>query len=164
MATTYFPGGTADLLMPEVWTKTAEKAVYDKTKFINRIKEFPKLDNLLHIPKLSRYAALTLSQDTTDGSLTYVANTESAATLTPAGTYVATRVNYNYLAQGGVAKIADFKANCEMALAESMDATGLALVNTLTTNVGTIFAGNTYASSAVATNNNLAITYAVKFA
>lgn len=48
-------------------------------------------------------------------------------------------------------------------LTASANLSNVALVNTLTTNVGTIFAGNTYVSSTVATNNNLAVTYVVKF-
>lgn len=135
MATTYNPGATGLYLMPEAWAKSAEKAVHDKTKFINRIREFPKLDNTLHIPKMSRFAALTLSQTAADGSVTYVANTETEATITPTGLYVATMLDANYVAQGGVAKIADFKAECEMTLAEKMDNVGLALVDDLTTNV-----------------------------
>ena len=39
----------------------------------------------------------------------------------------------------------------------------IGLINTLTTNIGTIFAGNTFASSSLATNQNVNATYQIRF-
>lgn len=45
----------------------------------------------------------------------------------------------------------------------TVNISNVGLFNTLTTNVGTILAGNTFASSAVATNQNVQVTYQLRF-
>jgi len=45
----------------------------------------------------------------------------------------------------------------------SHDIDNIGLINTLTTELGTIFAGNTYASSSLATNQNVNATYQIRF-
>lgn len=48
-------------------------------------------------------------------------------------------------------------------LTASANLSNVGLFNTSTTAAGTLFAGNTFASSAVATNNNLQVTYQIRF-
>jgi len=43
------------------------------------------------------------------------------------------------------------------------DISNIGLINTLTTALGTLFAGNTYASSSLATNQNVNATYQIRF-
>ena len=45
----------------------------------------------------------------------------------------------------------------------SANISNVGLFATSTTNIGTIFAGNTYSSSAVATNQNVNVTYQIRF-
>ncbi len=93
------------------------------------------------------------SNDTAlSGEITHATNSRK----TVAPTTAASGAGYN------VSFAAAFNS-ADSFLTASANLSNVALVNTLTTNVGTIFAGNTYASSAVATNNNLAVTYAIKF-
>lgn len=87
------------------------------------------------------------------GEITHA--TDSRKTVAP--TTAASGAGYNVSFAAAFNSVASF-------LTASANLSNVALINTLTTNIGTIFAGNTYASSAVATNNNLAVTYAIKFA
>lgn len=48
-------------------------------------------------------------------------------------------------------------------LTAAANISNLGLFNVSTTNVGTIFAGNTYASSSIATNQNVQATYQIRF-
>lgn len=48
-------------------------------------------------------------------------------------------------------------------LTASANISNVGLFNTSTTNVGTLLAGNTFTSSAVATNQNVQVTYQVRF-
>jgi len=97
------------------------------------------------------------SNDTTlSGEITH--NTNCRVTVAP--TTAASGAGYNVSFAGAFNSSASF-------LTASANLSNVGLFNiALSSNSqtqGTVFAGNTYASSAVATNNNLQITYAVKF-
>lgn len=93
------------------------------------------------------------SNDTSlSGEITHASN--SRKTVSP--TTAASGAGYN------VSFAAAFNSS-DSFLTATANLSNVGLFNTSTTNAGTMFAGNTYASSAVATNNNLQITYAIKF-
>lgn len=97
------------------------------------------------------------SNDTTlSGEITH--NTNCRVTVAP--TTAASGAGYN------VSFAAAFNSSASF-LTASANLSNVGLFNVaLSSNSatqGTVFAGNTYASSAVATNNNLQITYAIKF-
>lgn len=135
---TYQPGDTGAEWTDEVWPRLIQPAVYEAMVFANKIKEYQKLDNKLHIRKAKTLGRNNLANTASGTSLTYSANTEVDVEITPIATYVAVQLSRSQMAQMNVDPQNVVVTGVQDSLAEGVDSACLADVGSLTTN----FVGN----------------------
>lgn len=134
MANEILPGtATGSYLVNEVWNRRIERNVYDRMDFANNIGARERLYNQLHLPKMSRFTYSTLAQGTFNTALTNSANSETEATLSPAGIYIQVVTDENQLSQGNLDFDSAFTAGVEDGLAEGIETLTLANLSSLST-------------------------------
>lgn len=134
MANEIVPSGTGLYYLNEAWPRTIERNVFDVMDFATTIMGRERLFGLLHLPKISRATYTALAQSATGAAgLTYSGNSETEATLSPTGIYVADIFSRNQLAQSNMDQQAAYAARIEDALAEGVETIAQAQISSLTT-------------------------------
>lgn len=149
MAAPFVPGTSTSggALLAQAWQSNLEDAVYDLAVFIPRIRDLMKPMAQLNIRKQDRFTSASLTSTATGLSLTYNGTNPAAVTMTPSQVYVAASWNEDFDAQADFSPDSEFRQNCEEALAEGEDQTGLATASGITTNIVGAYASDITAAS-----------------
>jgi hypothetical protein len=137
----YTPGastGTGRNLNFSTWLKTFFLPAHEKMVFIPRIKEGGKPYALATMRTFDRFASTALTSTTisTNANLTWQAGTPSAATLTPAGYYIAVAYDDQMKDAVELDLNAPIRKSIESCAAEACDTVALAVASSLTNVVG----------------------------
>lgn len=114
------------------WQRTFEDATYQKMVGIPLVDEGDRPLNQLNIRKHLRVSGSTLAQTAEGLTLTYSTLADTAATLSPVGSYVAAAWSENFEAQIDANLDSESRGNIEAALAELTDSNFLANFASLT--------------------------------
>jgi hypothetical protein len=110
---------------------TIEDPTYQRTEFINTIKQYPgKILNLGHVRKAARASGSILGQGDDGDSLTNSNITATGVTITPVHRYIQVAWSGAEKAQVDVDLNSEAAGNIEQGLAETMDSAGLVSVST----------------------------------
>lgn len=132
---TYLAGTTGAKWVDQVWNEEIDVLCYEEQVFANKIQVKGRTGSQMHFPKSDNLSRASLGDSTAGNNLTFVANTETEATLTPATTVVPVEVNLPLIARMAGDPSDMLKKSIEMSLAEGVDVNCLTLVSALTTNV-----------------------------
>jgi len=133
MANEIVPSGTGAYYLNQVWPRTIEANVYDLMDFAETISPRERLYGQLHLPKISRATYTALAASATGETLSWSGNSETEATLSPSGIYVADLFSQNQLAQSNMNQIEAYTQRIEDALAEGVETIAQATISSLTT-------------------------------
>lgn len=134
MAGTTTTTTTAAKWVDQVWAKDIDVLAYEEEVFANKIVDTGRTGSTFHYPKHDNLSRATLTEANA-ANLTFVANTETEATMSPATTVVPVEVTLTLIARMMNDPSDMLKSSIEQSLAEGIDVTALTLVSALTTNV-----------------------------